>query len=125
VPAKGSEQAPKQPVCGCDGVTYWNASVAASHAVGVASAGACSPGKTCAGFGNIKCPAGLYCNISGPPNVCQIADVGGTCWGMPETCTPEAGFGPQSRACNAAQCEWECDLVKKGAAFEIDGGCPK
>jgi hypothetical protein len=124
-PAKGAEGGEKSPVCGCDGNTYWNASVAASHLVGVASAGACSPGKTCGGFGGKACAAGLFCNYSGIPDVCLIADAGGTCWGMPAVCTPEVGFGPASRECGAAQCAWECDLVKKQVAFEVDGGCPQ
>lgn len=124
-PPKGSETPAKAPVCGCDGNTYWNASVAASYLVGVASAGACALGKTCGGFGGMQCAAGLYCNYSGLPNICQIADVGGKCWGMPLACVPDVGFGPPSRACKAAQCEWECDLIKKQAVFELDGVCPQ
>lgn len=124
-PMQGSETAAKSLVCGCDGNTYWNASVAGASLVGVAAVGACAQGKTCGGFGGMQCAAGLYCNYSGLPNICQIADVGGKCWGMPLTCVPDVGFGPQSRACKAAQCEWECELIKKQAVFELDGACPQ
>jgi hypothetical protein len=124
-PAAGAEEQAKAPVCGCDGATYWNASIAASHKVGVKSAGACASGGTCGGFGGQGCAAGLYCNYSVEPNVCQIADGAGQCWAMPATCKPEAGIGPQARACGAQSCAYECDLVKQQVAFQVDGGCPK
>jgi hypothetical protein len=92
----------------------------------VASSGECSPGKTCGGFANLKCAAGLSCNYVVPNvNVCGAPDLGGTCWGMPNVCPMPVGFGPQTRACMAAQCTGECDLIKSGKTWYPDNSCPQ
>ena len=126
IPAVSTEDPAKLPVCGCDGATYWNDSVAASHGMAVSSAGECAPGKFCGGFGNIQCAAGLVCNHGGADaSICNIADGGGYCWGMPAMCEPMVGFGPDTRACNAPVCTDECVLIKTGGAWYPDPSCPQ
>lgn len=75
------------PVCGCDGVTYGNACMAASAGVSVASVGECAsnPGEVCGGLQGLSCEKGEYCNF--PPNAqCGAADQTGNCAPMPEAC---------------------------------------
>jgi hypothetical protein len=125
----GDEQPDKAPVCGCDGATYWNASVAASHGTPVSSAGECPAPEFCGGFGNLPCPATLAgrlsCNYGGnDASVCLISDQGGACWGMPAKC-PSIVIGATTRACGAASCDDECELIKQGVTFYPDLSCPQ
>ena len=61
LPAEGSA---KNPVCGCDGISYWNVSVAAHRGMSVKSTGECSPSRTCAGFAGEPCPDhAAFCNM--------------------------------------------------------------
>lgn len=112
------------PVCGCDGATYWNASVALSHGMAVQGSGECANSPICGGFGGIQCDAGLSCNYGGKSiQICNIADGTGVCWGLPATC-PQIVIGPQTHACNGA-CQEKCALIKQGIAFYDDPTCPQ
>jgi hypothetical protein len=114
------------PVCGCDGLTYWNASLAAQAGMSVASAGACEKGLTCGGFAAMYCPATSFCNYQIPDkNSCGGADLSGTCWVLPTVCPVAVGFGPQTRACNAATCVDQCTLIRQQTLWYADGSCPK
>jgi len=115
----------KSAVCGCDGVTYWNASVAAHNSMSVKGTGACTTGaKTCGGIAGLKCPTGTFCsyNVSGS-NMCNVSDIAGSCWGMPATC-PTILIGPSTRACKATTCSPECQLIKAGSTWYTDNTCP-
>ena len=125
-PVGTTEDQTRQPVCGCDGVTYWNASVAAKHGMPAQSLGECSPAKTCGGFANQQCPAGASCNYRQADKTgCGIADGSGTCWTVPSVCVPMAGIGPQTRGCGSASCTDECDLIKLQTLWYPDSSCPQ
>ncbi|MBK7586679.1 MAG: hypothetical protein IPI67_41645 [Myxococcales bacterium] len=120
-----SETDGKTPVCGCDGVTYWNTSVAAHASMSVKGSGACSTGgKTCGGFVGTQCPTNTYCNYAvSSSSMCNVSDASGTCWGLPANC-PTILIGPSTRACKATSCKPECDLIKSGAVWYADNTCP-
>ncbi|MFT3769315.1 MAG: hypothetical protein QM820_28075 [Minicystis sp.] len=125
-PLGTSEMPDRAPACGCDGVSYWNASIAASHGMAIQASGVCMPQKTCGGFANEKCPAGATCTVHVQSAAsCGSADLGGTCWAVPATCMAGVGFGPQTRACGAATCAGECDLIKGGQPWYDDNTCPQ
>jgi hypothetical protein len=112
-------------VCGCDGLTYWNASVAGHQGMAVKSIGECSPGKTCGGIGGLQCPSGSFCNhrvknSSG----CNLSDAAGTCWVLPATC-PSILIGPNTRACGSNTCTAECQLIKSEKTWYTDNSCPQ
>ncbi len=115
----------KTAVCGCDNVTYWNASVAAFNGMSVKASGECSPGRTCGGIAGIRCPVGASCNyrLAGSAE-CRISDAAGTCWVTPTACRPQVGIGPQTRACGAPLCSDECGLVKRSVRWYPDNTCP-
>jgi hypothetical protein len=118
------ENKAKVPVCGCDDVTYWNESIAASHGASVASAGQCQAPKSCGGFANLQCPASTFCNHAGADSsVCKISDAGGVCWGMPAVCPAIPASAFEHRACSGGMCADECTLVKSGDAFYHDTAC--
>jgi hypothetical protein len=76
------------PVCGCDGVTYDNACVAAGAGVTVASEGEChEPGMpiACDGVSGGTCGEGEFCKHA--EGACA-ADAEGTCSSLPLACQP-------------------------------------
>lgn len=114
----------RNPVCGCDGVTYWNPSVAGYHSMAVKSVGACSPGKTCGGIASLQCPSGAHCNYAEKDATsCNISDPAGTCWVVPQTC-PKILIGPQTRGCGGKSCSSECELIKAQHSWYPDLTCP-
>ncbi len=113
IPAQTSA---KSPVCGCDGITYWNGTVAANAGISVSAKGACKPGKTCGGLIGAQCPSGTFCNYAlTSAAMCAASDLAGSCWGLPTKC-PTILIGPTTRACSAKVCASECDLIKQGKA---------
>jgi hypothetical protein len=116
----------RAPQCGCDGVTYWNETVAAHNGMSIKSAGACTTGvggaATCIGFGT--CGGGAKCNLHyAQKSMCNQAP-SGTCWMLPPICP--LVVGPKTRACGAASgsCTDECALVTLEKAYFDDTGCP-
>jgi len=119
-PASVANDGAKSPVCGCDGVDYWNATTAATLGMAVASTGTCAVDTTCGGFGGTQCPAGRTCTYQyADASACNLSDASGVCWGMPATCDSGAGF----RVCGSLSCTGECTARKSGAIFFQDNSC--
>jgi hypothetical protein len=127
-PITSVDNTAKTPVCGCDGVNYWNDVTASNHGMSVASSGACPQPTFCGGFANIQCPSQAhFCGYDVMnANGCFISDVGGSCWGMPLTCNI-LGFGGQQRSCGPnGQCLYECQAIKTGQSYwGPDNTCPQ
>jgi hypothetical protein len=73
------------PVCGCDGVTYDNACVAAGAGATVDHEGECGEPEGCDGLTGVTCPEGQFCKHA--DGACE-ADVQGVCTEKPLTCEP-------------------------------------
>jgi hypothetical protein len=118
----GAEDDSRAPVCGCDHVTYWNASVAGSFGVAVESGVECASGMgpTCGGYGGDACPIGLSCNMGSAS--CYQTEPMGRCWGMPSTCGD--GAPKSTRACDAT-CATECEQIKAEKIWSYDNTCPE
>jgi hypothetical protein len=112
-------------------VTYWNATIAATHGMSVRTAGVCdhnAPGATICTAQN-GCAAGTYCNLGDPslcapdcPAACWLGSLPGQCWGLPLDCSATAGDRPH--VCGDLACsDNECQLIKDGARFYIDAMC--
>jgi hypothetical protein len=130
-PVAAVEQQERAPVCGCDGVTYWNISVANRIGTSIKSSGECGNTvhtMTCGGIASLRCPSYASCNyLVKTKDDCTISDVGGTCWALPALCPiPAVGFGPRHRACSPAggACAEECPLIRREETWYMNGNCP-
>lgn len=101
-------------MCGCDGVSYWNAALAASFGVSVNPIfpSACQGGAAKGCSNVVDCPSNRFCNYqttASPQGVCAITTTG-TCWGLPNPC-PTLANG-RAKECNTTQCKTFCEAVK-------------
>jgi hypothetical protein len=115
---------PKNAVCGCDGINYWSAELAASQAMSVKGSGVCAMQKFCGGFAALKCPDPnkQHCVYDVINNTgCFTADVGGWCWSLPAMC-PAMGTNKYQR-CGQNSCDTECDAMKSGQKYYFDVNC--
>ena len=117
-PFAGGQPPQPDPVCGCDGVTYWNKEVAASLGASVAATGSCSMPIACSP--NMGCPPGMKCNREVADKVSCSPDVMGQCWGTPIQCSLD---GPKARACSNDTCELQCSLVQSQNPWFADPTC--
>ncbi len=117
--------APIGPVCGCDGVTYWNAALANEKGESVEHEVQCpqSAPKT------VKCASGScasdqYCNRATTVSAGLCAPSGlDTCWVLPDTCPSK----PQGKPCGVSlACQAQCDLIKAQKAWHpmAASSCP-
>lgn len=120
----------RDPVCGCDGYTYWNENVAHARGMSAPTKGACAVGAAtpnrCGGPGPERpCAAGFFCHKEMKDSSgCAQQAVPGNCWAAPTDC-PILAIDPSTRACGAPMCAGECELLKQNEAFYVDATCPK
>jgi hypothetical protein len=129
VEAECSGDAP--PLCGCDGITYFNDCVRRQHAVSVASRGPCrDSARTCEGVERTPCDAPAYCvrmfmPMSMMDGTCD-PDAAGQCWIMPARCSPDAhdgeghflcGDGPGGPGGGPEECLDLCNAIISGRPF--------
>lgn len=109
--AVGTLESPIQnAVCGCDGVTYWNNSVAAKRGMSVRKDGACTgnDARVCGGVAGTSCKGGTKCNLRVDSYGACAADVAGTCWATPSSCPL---VGTPAKVCGKNSCQFECGLI--------------
>ena len=107
-----------EPVCGCDGVTYWSPDTAASKGQSVASEGACAMPIVCGP--NMACPMGMKCNRIVADAAACSPDTLGECWGTAISCPLG---GPSARACTTGTCELQCSLIQSQNPWYEDPTC--
>jgi len=130
-----------RPVCGCDGVTYWNDCLRRSSGITSATPGECGYNARICRHGGKgggppgdpdACPAGTFCarllslpgDVPPPPDFCG-PDAPGTCWALPVVCPDRAG-PDRWLACGATQavCTTTCDAIRSGAPYGRAKSCP-
>jgi hypothetical protein len=102
------------PVCGCDGLTYWNGLTAASRGMATQHNVAC-PGAIDIGCSDANpCPNGnsIYCRKF--DKSCMIS-FQGACWVLPADCGSTAS---KVETCLTKNCVNECDAIKQGNVFD-------
>jgi hypothetical protein len=99
------------PVCGCDGITYYDASLAAAASVDVGARGICSGdgAVTCEG----KCEEGYTCGIVGSRGATCLGKLGGVCWSVPKECPLDDAT--VYNVCGTEKCLNLCEAVVEGA----------
>ena len=118
----------RDPMCGCDRITYWNGAVAAANNASIRAAGACPANlaTACGGAPGTQCPAGSLCSLEQENAAACAAFATGRCWTLPNACP--AGTPADSRRCvgggGNAPCQSACDLILAGRIFRVDDTCP-
>jgi hypothetical protein len=105
VPTDGECAANAPPVCGCDGMTYFNDCIRRQHGASIASREPCrDSARTCGGSDRTPCDAPAYCARMSTPmsmmdGVCDPAALG-QCWIMPARCNSEPHEGEGHYLCH-------------------------
>ncbi len=114
----------RDPQCGCDRVTYWNADVAAANGASIQFPGECTATVACGGLSALTCPIGALCRKDVfAQDQCESTDVGGTCWGMPPSCPMPTTGAAMGRSCDQLICVDECSLTRNGQMWFSDSTC--
>jgi hypothetical protein len=94
------------PVCGCDGITYYNDCLRQQSGVAAAFLGDCPReiALRCGGAMALTCPASSFCARLVPAGVTCPSELLGTCWVIPE-CDPSVPRGGE----RFAACEDDVD----------------
>ena len=107
------------PVCGCNGITYGNACMAAAASVSILHNGACAD-QACGGLGGGEpCEADEYCHF--PDGTCQVDDIGGACETKPngvcqDILEPVCG-------CDGLTYGNDCEAAALGISIDHVGEC--
>jgi hypothetical protein len=108
---------PADPVCGCDGVTYFSGALARAAEADVRGAGVCSP-EVAVNCEDEACPEGLTCGrVELAGGDCE-AEVAGICWQLPKACPKEPA---EYNECGTQKCASLCDAVTQGEHAAADG----
>ncbi len=128
------------PVCGCDGVTYWNDCLRRSRGITSSTPGECGYNARSCHHGTKSgppgdpsiCPAGTFCahlqslagDVPSPPDFCG-PNAPGSCWALPVVCPDHAG-PDRWIACGAPQavCTTTCDAIRSGTTYARAKSCP-
>ena len=114
------------PICGCDGITYWNTCVIEYEGFNVAMAGECTGNNrpTCTrAAGGDSCPERLHAHCYRPVEVCgDPSPTSGVCWVLPNECPDNE---PQTqRYCGGTagemRCIGLCEVIEAENSFRRD-----
>jgi hypothetical protein len=113
----------ERPVCGCDGIIYFNDCLRRLNGAAASTPGVCKfeNAVTCGGNQSTPCPTGTVCGRL--PKGCPLNPVG-ECWFLPDTCPPPGG-GPKYNLCGGgADCRSTCEAIMGGGVYYRSMACP-
>jgi Kazal-type serine protease inhibitor-like protein len=115
-----------EPVCGCDGITYWNTCVIEHEGFNVALHGECTGNDrpTCTRVaGGDSCPPRGHAHCYRPVEECgDSSPTTGVCWVLPTECPPNEA--QTERYCGgtagSARCIGLCEVIDAENSFRRD-----
>jgi len=124
-PVEGCNE--EQPVCGCDGLTYFDHCLRQAAGIAAETPGPC-PGLTCGGPSKVACPADTFCaqlGGMGPGHCSPVAE--GNCWVLPAQCPPPSQGSNLWDSCPPApgqHCLDTCSALRAGGSYGRAIMCP-
>ena len=115
----------EKPVCGCDGITYFNDCLRRESGITSSAPGQCrfDVAVTCGGPQLTPCPTGTQCGrLLGPKMNCA-GDAIGECWVLPNLCPPPSN-NKWDLCGGGAECRGLCDAIQGGGTYRRAGPCP-
>lgn len=112
------------PSCGCNGVTYFNGSLAEVAGMAVSHSGVCTPQEGIACTKQNLCPSGLACNaeVANQAACVPVLQAAGFCWDVPVGCDPNGTV--RGRGCLNGICADRCSLIQGQNPWHPDATCP-
>jgi hypothetical protein len=113
------------PVCGCNGLTYFNDCLRRRDGVALLEAGECSHGAVHCDADS-PCPAGAYCAyLLRSEGACTDAR-SGVCWVVPASCADPRVGGDRFAPCGAgAACVDACTAIQREMPHVLQRRCER
>jgi hypothetical protein len=112
------------PVCGCDGISYWNDCIRMQQGITAATPGECLVNAlACTGPGT--CPHFASCaRVFSSDKACS-PDASGACWQLPPACPPP-GVRRYVRCGDTTSCDAACEAFRSEQPYQrLDSAtCP-
>ncbi|MET0412355.1 MAG: hypothetical protein ABW217_13725 [Polyangiaceae bacterium] len=114
------------PVCGCNGITFFNDCLRQQSGVNLARQSECRFPRRCGGESQERCPADSYCARLYPPNttVCS-EDFPGVCWVLPAECDTDSPSTDRYRRCEdpSSACVDRCAAIRSEVPYVVALRC--
>lgn len=112
------------PMCGCDGVTYWNDCLRRRAGIPLRAVGECfDVPAICGDRPTLGCPSGASCSrLVAPGEPCIAPDAPGVCWMLPDACDKALEQGPPVQFCGGGEpepCFDACSAIQSEKPFHI------